>query len=215
MGFFKTRVLLWPVLLIIVLFISGMVAATAFGALNVLALGSLFGASSEQRNSQVVRSIERTEEVALLKLGIEGIIDKTNESKIGDFTIPWSEKTLFLRYSFDAKLGIDGKQVDIEPAGENTYRISIPEFIFIGADNDHVEEAARQNDGLSWTTPEIDGQELRNNILNDEAKAKYIESNAELLQEQAIAFYTNIVHAVAPDADIEFLFDGKPAVRTD
>lgn len=211
MNIFKVRVLLWPILVIIALFIAGMVAATAFGALNTLALGSLFNTSSSEKNSQVVKSIERSEEVVLLKLGIEGIKDKKDASRIGDFEIPWSKRAVFLRYSFDAKLGIDGRAVTIKEQGEGAWRISIPAFKFIGVDDERAEVAVETADGFSWATPKIDAQKLRNSILDDEAKAKHISDNEEILRDQAKSFYSHIIHAVDSDAKLTFEFSEPDA----
>lgn len=210
MKFFKTRVLLWPVLLIIVVFVGAAVAAASFGALNALALGSLFGTSSKEKNAQVVRSIERAEEVVLVKLAIEGIADKKTTATIGDFDIPWTTRALYLRYSFDAKLGIDGRAVTIRETGEDSWTISIPAFTFIGAEDETAEIAVETADGLAFT-PEIDDQEMRNDLLDDEAKATYIEDNTELLRDQAKSFYTRIIHAVDPDAELRFEFSAQPA----
>ncbi|PZU48692.1 MAG: hypothetical protein DI566_02435 [Microbacterium sp.] len=204
--FFKTKVLLWPVLLIVVVFIGAVGAAAAFGAVNTLALGSIFGSSSQQRNDQVIQSVERKEEVVLVQLGIIGLVDKKTTAKIGEFEIPWTDRTVFLRYSFDAKLGIDGSAVEITPKGDNAYVITIPEFMFIGLDNSIAEIAAESNGALSWTTQEIDDQKMRNEIVNDGAKAEYIARNLDLLHSQTEAFYSGIVHAVDPTATLEFQF---------
>lgn len=206
MKFFRLKILLWPILLVILVFVGGTGAAAAFGAVNVLAFGSLFSSSSEQRNEQVVKSIERKEEVVLLQLGVEGITDEKTNGKIGPFDIPWTDRTLFLRYSFDAKLGIDGRSVTITPTGDGAFRVTIPAFIFIGVDNEKAEVAVEQNGALAWTQPEIDDQELRNDILDDAAKATHVRDNRELLESQAEAFYSGIIHAVDPDAVLEFEF---------
>lgn len=208
MNFLKARVLLWPILSIIALVIGAIIVAASFGALN---LRALYGTASEEHNSQVVRSIERKEEIVLVQLGVEGIADKRTHSRIGDFDIPWTGRAVYLRYTFDAKLGIDGDAVTIEPTGDDTWRVSIPAFIFIGADNVRGEIAAETADGLAWTTPEIDDHEMRDSILNDEAKALYIENNQELLRDQAEIFYSNIIHAVDPDAVLKFVFSDQPA----
>lgn len=197
----KKNLLLWPVLVLV-----GVVIAVGVGvALKPQLFAEWIGATSED-NSQVVNAITRTEEVALVKLSIEGIKEKRTEAgKFLFITIPNSRAT-FLRYGFDAKLGIDGQEVKITPTGDNTYRVTVPPFVFIGVDNQHVEVAAENNDVLSWTTPEIDNVAMVNDILDDELKTEYLTKNRDLLQDQVKSFYRGIAKAIDPDATLEFEF---------
>jgi len=189
------------------------VAATlvlvAVGALAIRPLLSItgWGQSSTSSDTRVVAAIQRTEEVSLLSLGIQGILEKKQESTFMGVTLPGSDRATFLQYGFTAKVGIDGADVKIEPTGENQYRVSLPEFIFIGVDDPTFKVAAEDNGLLSWATPEIDPVEMVNQILTDEAKSQYISKNEELLKEQAADFYRSIIHAVDPEIQIEFAFE--------
>lgn len=164
------------------------------------------GTKSETINTQVVNAITRTEEVALLSLGIQGIEQKTRKMDFFGVDIPGSERALYLQYSFTAKLGIDGKQVKIEPLDDKSFRIAIPAFTFIGHDDVTFGLAVESNGALSWTTPEIDTIEMTNSILNDDAQQKYLDSYQELLREQAKAFYRGIITGIDPAIDLEFAF---------
>lgn len=198
----KKQVPLWLVLtLIAVIVIVG-------GAFFVFAkpLVTVFGASSEESNSQSLRSITRAEEVTLLVLGVEGIEGKKTNGKFLGLDIPGSGRATFLKYGFDAKLGIDGEKVVINETGENSYLISIPEFIVIGVSDQNFELAVADNELLSWTTPDISQAEMINKIVNADFEQKYIDDNEEILQEQARTFYTGIAEAVAPDVTLEFEF---------
>ena len=41
-----------------------------------------------------------------------------------EWPYPRSEKTTLLQYKVDAKLGVDGSQVKIEPTGPESYRVT-------------------------------------------------------------------------------------------
>jgi hypothetical protein len=173
MKFFKARVLLWPLLLITVLVVTGTGAAFAFG-LNALALSSLLTSSSNERDSQVVQSVTSVQEVALLSLHIEGVARNESNGEILGVAVPASEKTTLIQYKFDAKLGIDGSQVKIEPTGPESFRVTIPEFIGIGFDDPAFEDPLESSDALSWLAPPAVQTRMINNILSDENKQKYI-----------------------------------------
>ena len=198
----KKQVPLWLVLtLITVLVVAG-------GAFFVFAkpLVTVFGVSSEESNSQSLRSIHRAEEITLLVLGVEGIESKKTNGEFLGIDIPGSGRATFLKYGFDAKLGIDGEKVVIEDKGENSYLISIPEFIVIGVTNQSYGVAVADNELLSWTTSDISEAEIINDIFDDDFEQQYIDDNLEILREQAENFYSDIAAAVAPDATLQFEF---------
>ena len=208
MIFFKARVLLWPLLLITALVAAGMGAAFAFGGLNALALSSLFTSSSNERDSQVVQSVTRVQEVALLSLHIEGVATDEKNREILGVAVPASEKTTLIQYKFDAKLGIDGSQVKIEPTGPESYRVTIPQFIGIGFDNPVFEDALESNNALGWLAPPAIQTLMINNILSDKNKQKYITQNAAAMKEQAQVFYSGIIASVDPGITVDFEFAG-------
>lgn len=208
MKFFKARVLLWPFLLVTVLVVTGTGAAFAFGGLNALALSSLLTSSSNERDSQVVQSVTSVQEVALLSLHIEGVARHESNGEILGVAVPESTKTTLIQYKFDAKLGIDGSQVKIEPTGPDSFRMTIPEFIGIGFDEPVFEDPLESNDALGWlTTPTVQTRMI-NNILSDDNKQKYITQNEAALTEQAKVFYSRIIASVDPEITIDFEFAG-------
>jgi hypothetical protein len=203
---FKARFRLWPVLLIAALVVAGSCAAFASGALNATALRSLFTSSSHERDSQVVQSVTRLQEVALLSLHIEGISKHESNGEIFGVAVPASEKTTLIQYKFDAKLGIDGSQVTIEPNGPESFRVTIPQFIGIGFDEPVFEDPLEMSNALSWmATPAVQTRMI-NNILSDENKQKYISQNEAALKEQAKVFYSELIANVDPEVTIDFEF---------
>lgn len=202
MRFFTKRVLLWP----IVLLVAFLAAAGVLGALYLPSLPSLFSADTDERNTQVVKTITREEEVVLVGLGIEGIDEKRQNGNFYGMFVPGTERAKFLRYSFEAKLGIDGGDVKIEQTGEDSFLVTIPEFIFIGYDNFQYDVAVDNNGLLSWTTPEIEESEMVDNIMSDELKSSYLANNKELLMDQARDFYMGIIKSVDADVEVTFVF---------
>lgn len=208
MNFFKARVLLWPLLLITVLVVVGTGAAFALGGLNALALSSFFTSSSNERDSQVVQSVKRVQEVALLSLHIEGVARHESSGEILGVAVPATEKTTLIQYKFDAKLGIDGSQVKIEATGPESFRVAIPQFIGIGFDDPVFEDPLESNNALGWLAPPAVQTQMINNLLSDENKQKYISQNAAALKEQAKVFYSEIIATVDPDVTVDFEFAG-------
>ncbi|NUT72334.1 DUF4230 domain-containing protein [Pseudarthrobacter sp. C4D7] len=203
---FKARFRLWPVLLIAALVVAGSCAAFASGAVNVMALKSLFTSNSHERDSQVIQSVKRVQEVALLSLHMEGISKHESNGGIFGVAVPASERTTLIQYKFDAKLGIDGSQVTIEPTGPNSYRVTIPQFIGIGFDEPVFEEPLEMSNALSWmATPAVQTRMI-NNILSDENKQKYISQNEAALKEQAKVFYSRLITSVDSKITVDFAF---------
>ena len=185
-----------------------MSATFAFGGLNALALSSLFTSSSNERDSQVIQSVTRIQEVALLSLHIEGVTRHESNGEIFGVAIPASEKTTLLQYKFDAKFGIDGSQVKIEPTGPDSFRVTIPQFIGIGYDDPEFVDALESNKVLGFLAAPSVQTRMINNILSDENKQKYITQNTAALKEQAKAFYSAIIASVDPEITIDFDFAG-------
>ncbi|MHA6523508.1 hypothetical protein [Tessaracoccus sp. G1721] len=184
----------------------GVVLVALMASASVL-LGMLDrGNESDLTDSRVVQSIKREEQVVLLSLGIQGISEKSEKSTFLGLEVPGSDRATFMQYSFNAKLGIDGRDVRIVPVGEKRYRISIPEFIFIGHSNEEFRLVAENNGALSFLTPENDPVEMINSILSDDAQAEYIASNKDILREQAIFFYSSIIMGIDPEIDITYDF---------
>jgi hypothetical protein len=202
MLFFSKRVLLWPILLTLCLVAVGALWSM-YAGFNIFA----FGAKSETRNTQVIHSITRQEQVVLLGLGIQGISqEKVPATRFLGVDVPGSERASFIQYTFNGKLGIDGKDVRIAQTGEGKYLVSIPKFVFIGHDDVSFKFVSEKNGALSWVTPEIDPVEMINDILDDEAQDEYINSNEAILKEQAATFYKSIIASIDPTIEVEFEF---------
>lgn len=167
--------------------------------------------TSTSRNTQVIKAIEKIDEVALVSLGIQGIMEKTQKATIFGMEVPGSGRALYLQYAFTAKLGVDGGEVDIKQGDTaDEFVISIPRFIFIGHDDVNFKLAVENNGALSFMTPEIDEFEVVNEILNEGSKREYVNSNEDTLRAQAKSFYTSIVKGIDPELDVDFDFDEAP-----
>lgn len=111
MPFFSKKVPLWPMVVVII----GLVAVGALGAMPAVFSNFAFGAKSETRNTQIINSITRQEQVVLLSLGIQGIQEEEqSEMRFLGVEVPGSGRASFIQYAFTAKLGIDGADVRIE-----------------------------------------------------------------------------------------------------
>lgn len=182
------------------------VAVGAFTAGQLTPKLFALGSESESTDTRVIQAITREEQVVLLSLGIQGISEKTERITFLGVEVPGSERASFVQYSFNAKLGIDGRDVRIVPSGEKKYRISIPEYIFIGHSNEDFKLVAENNGALSFITPENDPVEMINNILSEDTQAEYIANNEEILREQAVMFYSGIITGIDPEISITYDF---------
>lgn len=191
------------------LFAIGLVAAgagVALWATSALTFSPPFNSDSETRDSQIIKSITREEQVALLSLGVQGIEERAGNSEFLGMDVPGSERATFIQYSFNAKLGVEGKDVAIEQTGEDAYLVTIPEFIFIGHSDEEFKLVAENNGILSFITPEIDSVDMINNILNLDTQKKYIGTNKNVLKDQVKAFYTGIISSIDPNISVSFRF---------
>lgn len=189
---------------IVGLVVGALVVALFCGAIP--GVPAPFSTSSKSTDTQVIRAMEQTKEVSLLRLGITGVKSRENKSHFFNMEIPGTERAQFIQYSFDAKLGFDGKDVVIKPAGDNTFDVTIPEFKFIGYDHPEYRTIVEQNGALSFGTEQIDTANMINEILSDKAKNEYVEKNRDILEDQAKSFYTSIVSSVSPETKLNFTF---------
>lgn len=164
----------------------------------------------ESHDTQVVHSLTREEQVVLLTLGIQGIREtRTEEARLfglDQLRIPWSDRASFIQYEYKSKVGFEGGEVEIEQIGEKRYRITVPEFEFIGTSDPQLQVAVEDNGVLSWTTPPIDQLEVANEILNDEVKDEQIAENEDILRDQAESFYNGILQGIDPELTAEYVF---------
>ena len=190
--------------ILLVGFVLLLIAAAAVAGLTA---GRFLGAT-ESRDTQVIRSITREEQVVLLTAGITDVMQERGDGLdvFGLFTLPGSERAMLLRYEFDAKFGIEGGEVSITKTGDDAYVISIPRFVFLGYENPDVSVANEENGILSWTTPEIDKAEVVETVLSAAAVDSHIDGFRPVLEEQARAFYGGIITAIDPAITLEFEF---------
>lgn len=201
----RPRTPLWAKILLALVVLALIVGA----ALGGVAVGTYLGAR-ETRDVQIVKSIVREEQVVLVTTGLADVIDarRTGLELLPGLTLPGSERQTLIRYDFDAKFGIEGRDVTIEPTGTDAYLLSIPEFVFLGYENPVFTVVSENNGILSWTTPEIDNLDVVERKLTDEAVANEIDGIRPLLEEQARTFYTDIITAIDPGVTLTFEFAG-------
>jgi len=183
-------------------------AAVGLWGANAFPNFDLFSQQEESHDSQVINAVDRVEQIALVSLGIQGITESRANSELFGIEVPGSGRATFVQYSFNGKLGIDGEDVKVTPIGENTYRVTIPEFIFIGYDKVDFKVAAEDIGVLSWVTADIDPLEIVNTVLDEDGQQEYLKMNKDVLEEQAQTFYRSIIGSVDPDAVVEFTFRG-------
>lgn len=187
--------------------IAFILAIGAVMALRNLDLLSPFGIRSDSHDSQVIRAVQRTQEVSLLSLGIQGIREKHQSRTFLGRSIPGTGKKVFVQYRFHAKLGIDGAHVRVTKTGKRAYLVSVPRFRFIGYDHLAFKVAAADNGMLSWVTPDVDQLKLVNVILGPRSRGTYLASNKDALEEQTKLFYSRLITSIDPAATTRFEFD--------
>ena len=201
----ETGPMVKKVLIGLLILVVGLLAGGAITrAMSVEVLGS----ARDERNTQIIEAIQREEQVVLLSLGVQGIAEERVVTTIFGKQLPGSGRVLFLQYSYNAKLGIEGSEVTISQLDENRFQVSIPEFIFIGHDDVQFQTAVEDNGVLSWVTPEIDTAQVISEILDGDAQFQQVVDNRLLLEDQARAFYTGILEAIDPEVQVVYEFRG-------
>lgn len=191
---------------VVSLAIAVVIAIGAFAVAKDRGWLSPIGIEPESSDSQIIQAVNRTQEISLVSLGIQGIKTKRQSGNILGIDVPGTSRALFLQYNFDAKLGVDGSKVKITKSGANAYLISVPEFTFIGYANPKFQVAAEDDGVLSWTTPAIDQTKTINEILNDRTEAAYVKKYDKLLRDQTKVFYDTLIHSIDPAITTTFEF---------
>ncbi len=205
MNFFRAKVRLWPLIVVPGVLVGAAAAAVMSGVVNPSLFAGAFGGVSTN-TSEVIKYQLPQQEVALTSLRIEGLERANADGKLFGVSVDAGDRTKYIEYGFNAKLGVDGSQVEIVSDGENAYTVAIPSFIFIGHSDEHFEDPIEENGMLSWLTPQISATGMVNNILSTERKDKWVASSLQLLKDQSEVFYGTIIKSVDPDAEITFKF---------
>lgn len=163
---------------------------------------------TQTANTQVIQSVTGVQDVVLVSLGIQGIAEESVTRELWGHDVPGSERKLFLQYTYQAKLGIDGSQVEIDHVGDKSYVVTIPEFQFLSHSDVEFATAVKDDGVISMVTPEIDVPAMVTRILDESAKDQHITDNRQLLEEQARNFYTGIIEGIDPEIEVSFRFTG-------
>lgn len=182
------------------------IVATVFITLKVTG-SSIFETTTKTNETQTITYLEKNREIALVTLGISDIIDETNSQKIFGQEIPWSDKQTYIKATFEAKLGIDGRNVKIEKINDKEFEITIPKFIFIGYDEPVIEHVVDNNGVLSFVTEDVNQAEMVNKMFSKENKQKYIDQYANLLKESTEEFYNNLLPEFDKEVKLNFVYE--------
>jgi hypothetical protein len=191
--------------------ISTALVLVALGGVLVLGAGALvpglpWSSASSSDSSLVVTAIERTEEVSLLTVGVQGITEARESKEIFGITVPGSERAKFIQHEFNLKLGIDGSQVTIEETGDNEFTLTVPRFIVIGHDELDIDTVVEDNGILSWVSSDISESEETEKVLSADALAEYVVKYDDLLRDQTEFFYSSIIRSIDPTIDLVFVY---------
>lgn len=167
----------------------------------------IFASETHEDNRQILQAVTRQQNIELLKVRVQGIAEKDSQAKFMGYKVPGANRALYLQYAYGIQLGIDGSQVQIKRVGEDHYRLTIPAFKVPGHSNIDLKKAVEKNGAISLVAPpEIDAAEMASKILSEDAEKKHIADNRDALQQQSKTFYDSIIHAINPDAKIDYDF---------
>ncbi|MCT1684362.1 hypothetical protein M3A74_05945 [Corynebacterium appendicis] len=169
-------------------------------------LGAPVETVTETGSSEVIVAVQRHEEIVLLSTATQGLHTTQNTAKLFKWGVPGSQKLNILQYKFTAKLGIDGEEAKIEETAPGHFKLIIPPFKFIGFSDPEFKTVHQHGQVLSFATADIDTAEGINEVLNEEKREEHIQLNLDLLKDQTKTFYAGIIHAIDPEAELEFEF---------
>lgn len=182
-----------------------LIALVVFSGARGMGWLAPLGITTESNDSQVITAVERTEDVSLVSLGIQGLMDKSQNTDIAGWPIPGTTKRVWVQYTFQAKLGIDGSQVEVTESRDHNYEVSVPEFTFIGFDEPDFKVALEDND-FTLLTEDIDQAEMVSEVLSGSDQEQYISTNRDLLEDQTAVFYDRLITSIDPDAKTTYVF---------
>ena len=163
----------------------------------------------KDQDTLTIKSLTKEKQIVLVNLGLSEILNEEKSSQLFGKNIVGTNRKKFMQATFDAKLGINGKDVDIESNGKNSYVITVPKFIFIGYNNPNFKLLDEHNGVFSSFTSDISETDMINKVLNDKSKQKYVEKYDKLLKQSTKDFYRELAHSIDPDAKLSFKFSDK------
>lgn len=158
------------------------------------------------KDSLTVKSLSKEKQIVLVNLGLSEILNEEKSSQLFGKKIVGTSRKKFIQASFDAKLGLNGKDVDITKDGKNSYLITVPKFIFIGYSNPNFKLLDEHNGVFSSFTSDINESDMINKVLNGKSKKKYLTKYDDLLRQSTKEFYRGIVQNTNSDAKLSFKF---------
>lgn len=158
------------------------------------------------KDSLTVKSLSKEKQIVLVNLGLSEILNEEKSSQLFGKNIVGTSRKKFIQASFDAKLGLNGKDVDITKDGKNSYLITVPKFIFIGYNNPNFKLLDEHNGVFSSFTSDINESDMINKVLNSKSKKKYLTKYDDLLRQSTKEFYRGIVQNTNPEAKLSFKF---------
>lgn len=158
------------------------------------------------KDSLTVKSLSKEKQIVLVNLGLSEILNEEKSSQLFGKNIVGTSRKKFIQASFDAKLGLNGKDVDITKDGKNSYLITVPKFIFIGYSNPNFKLLDEHNGVFSSFTSDINESDMINKVLNGKSKKKYLTKYDDLLRQSTKEFYRGIVQNTNPEAKLSFKF---------
>ena len=172
-----------------------------------LNLTNPFRDAHSSATTSVVESIRKENQIVLLSASVQVVDHETSARAILNWTLPGTTRDQWVRYTYRAKLGIEGRDVVITELDPQHYRIHIPKFITIGITDPVFEEIVDTGGVFSFVSHDIDEFETVNRLQNDSAAmAQLLADNRDFLKEQAEFVYRTLVNAIDPSATVEFTF---------
>lgn len=207
MKFLRKPVPLWShfaVLGTVALVLGALIVGVAAGILTPAWLVSAAGSHGVVKNEQVVTSIEKKEQTVLLALGVQGISEAKGipPAVLADF--PLLQKARYMQYGMTAKLGVDS--VEVRATADHEFLVTVPPFIWIGADDLQIERVIGNDGVLSAFTTQPSEAEQFNAIIDEELEEKHLAANQVALRDQTEHYFTKLARSIDPDAVVTFEF---------
>ena len=163
----------------------------------------------KDQDTLTIKSLTKEKQIVLVNLGLSEILNEEKSSQLFGKNIVGTNRKKFMQATFDAKLGVDGKDVDITKNGKDSYLITVPKFIFIGYHHPQFKLLDERNGVFSSFTSDISETDMINQVLNDKSKKKYVAKYDDLLRQSTKDFYREMAHSIDPEAKLSFKFSTK------